>query len=224
LDKFCAVIPAYNEETRIAPVVREAAKYVDAVIVVDDGSTDRTAQAAAESGATVVKHAANLGKGAALSTGLARAVEGGFTAAITLDADGQHDPRDIPRFLDEFRASRADIIIGTRMQNRAGMPFIRAATNVVTSLVISLLAGQRVGDSQSGFRLLACATAARLPVAGARFDAESEIIVKAARSGLHIREIPIATIYHAVHQSKINPVRDTCRFVMLILRLIFDRR
>ena len=221
---ICAIIPAYNEEERIASVVAGASKFVDAVVVVDDGSTDRTASAAEAAGATVVRHARNLGKGRALETGLGHAAGHGFAAAITLDADGQHDPDEIPRFTEKFAAAGADVIVGTRMHDRAGMPWIRILTNFVTSVVVSLIAGRRITDSQSGYRLLKCATAARLPVSGARFDAEPELLVKAARRGLRIEEVPVSTIYRG-EKSKINPLRDTCRFVLLALRLIFvDRK
>lgn len=222
MERFCAVIPAYNEEGRIQSVIAGASRHVQSVIVVDDGSRDRTADVAEGAGAVVMRHAANLGKGSALKTGLARAAEEGFEAAITLDADGQHDPEEIPRLVEEYRATGADIVLGSRMRNRAGMPFVRLATNLVTSTVISWIAGTRITDSQSGFRLIKCATAARLPVSTSRFDAESEILVKAARRGMVIREVPVSTIYGG-RRSKINPLRDTCRFVKLVLRLIVRR-
>ena len=170
MDRFCAVIPAFNEETHIAGVVCAVRPHVDAVVVVDDGSADGTSQAAGRAGAVVVAHGINLGKGRALETGLSWAVASGFTAAITLDADGQHDPAEIGRFTDKFRQTAADIIIGTRMRNRGDMPFVRAMTNLVTSVVLSCIAGQRLTDTQSGYRLLKCGTAAQLPVSSARFE------------------------------------------------------
>lgn len=223
MEKICAVIPAYNEARAIRAVVGAAVDNADAVVVVDDGSSDGTAQAAEAAGALVITHEVNLGKGQALATGIAWAVENGFDAAVTLDADGQHDPLQIPRFVDRFRTTGADIVLGTRMYNRGNMPLVRALTNLVTSIVISCIAGQRITDSQSGYRLLKCATAGALPVTGARFDAESEILVKAARAGLTIREVPISAIYRG-ETSSINAFRDTCRFIFLALRLIFLRR
>ena len=223
MERFCAVIPAFNEEDRIAGVVAAAAEYADAVVVVDDGSKDKTFTVAERAGAVVMRHQTNRGKGRALETGIAWAAANGFAAAITLDADGQHDPREIPRFRDKFSQTRADIVLGTRMRDRRGMPFVRAVTNLVTSVVLSCIAGQRITDSQSGYRLLKCATAASLPVSAARFDAESEILVKAARRGMIIREVPVSTIYRG-EKSKINPLVDTCRFVLLALRLIFVER
>lgn len=220
MTKTCAVIPAYNEAKRIAPVVTGCAAHVDAVVVVDDGSSDETAETAAAAGATLIKHAKNSGKGKALETGIAWAVRNSFDAVVTLDADGQHDPAEIPRLLRQYRRTNADIVLGTRMADRRGMPLVRALTNLVTSVVISRLAGRRITDSQSGYRLLKCATAASLTVSGARFDAESEMLVKAARHGLVIAEAPVSTIY-GDEKSKINPFKDTCRFILLALRLIF---
>lgn len=220
LDRFCAIIPAYNEEHRVGPVVADALRYVHAVLVVDDGSRDRTAEAAERHGAVVVRHETNCGKGVALATGLSWASRNDFAAAITLDGDGQHLPAEIPRFIEHYRQTGADIIVGTRMSDNANMPIIRKATNIVTSIVISCIAGRKITDSQSGFRLLKCCTSGALPVMSSRFAAEPEILVKAARKGLLIREIPITTIY-GDEKSKISPVRDTARFVTLALRLIF---
>ncbi|MHC4712090.1 MAG: glycosyltransferase family 2 protein [Planctomycetota bacterium] len=221
--RICAVIPAYNEADRVGVVVRRTLFHVDHVVVVDDGSADATAEAARSAGADVVRHDLNRGKGAALATGLQRAAAVGFEGAVTLDADGQHDSGEIPHLIETFRDSGADIVLGTRMRNRRGMPVVRALTNLVTSIVISCLAGRRVTDSQCGFRVLRLSTAGRLPLSASRYDTESEILVKAARLSMSIKEVPINTIY-AGEQSKINPLVDTWRFIRLALRLIFVER
>lgn len=220
MERFAAVIPAYNEAERIGPVVEGARRYVDAVVVVDDGSKDETSKVAAAAGAEVVRHPTNYGKGRALETGLAWAADHGFDAAITLDADGQHLPEEIPRFTDAYRRYHPDIVLGTRMGDHRGMPFVRMMTNFVTSVLISCVAGRRISDSQSGYRLLKCATAGRLTLTGSRFDAEPEILVMASRRGMTIREVPISTVY-GTEVSKIHPLHDTIRFVKLMLRLIF---
>lgn len=219
---FCVIIPAFNEEERVAAVVSGARAVVSRVIVVDDGSSDATAEKARAAGAAVLRHGENRGKGAALHTGLEYALAEGFEAAITVDADGQHDVAEIPAFIEEYVASHADIVVGSRMRDHRGMPIVRAVTNRLTSSVLSLIAGQRITDSQSGFRLIRCATAARLPVLTTRYDAESEIIVRAIRSGMKVSEIPIKTIYGA-RKSKINPVVDTCRFLRLVWSLLRER-
>jgi glycosyltransferase involved in cell wall biosynthesis len=222
-DRFCAVIPALNEAARIAPVVEGARRHVDAVVVVDDGSSDDTAAVAAAAGAHVVRHPTNLGKGRALNAGIRWAVDNGFDAVITLDADGQHLAVEIPRFTEAYSRHKPDIILGTRMGDRRGMPLVRAFTNFLTSAVISCAAGRRISDSQSGYRLLKCSTACLLPLKGSRFDAEPEILVKACRRGLTLREVAVSTVY-GDEVSKIHPLRDTLRFITLMLRLIFLER
>ncbi len=221
--RICAVIPAYNEAGRIGEVVRETLIQVERVLVVDDGSADDTADAARSAGAEVIIHEKNRGKGAALSTGLARAGEEGFEAAVTLDADGQHNPAEIGRFIEAYVKSGADMVVGTRMSDRSTMPVVRSLTNLVTSVVISCLAGRRITDSQCGFRLIRLSTAGRMPLAAARYDTESEILVKAGRHGMLIKEVPISTIYRD-EKSKINPLVDSWRFVRLALRLLFVER
>ncbi len=221
--RICAVIPAYNEADRVGGVVRRTLPHVDRVIVVDDGSADATAEAARSAGADAVRHDRNLGKGAALATGLQRAAAAGFDGAVTLDADGQHDPDEVPRLIAAFRDTGADIVLGTRMGDRRGMPLVRALTNLVTSIVISCLAGRRITDSQCGFRVLRLSTAGRLPLSASRYDTESEILVKAARLSMSIKEVPIDTIYGG-ETSKISPLVDTWRFIRLALRLIFVER
>lgn len=223
MKRFAAVIPAYNEVRRVGDVIRASLPHVDVVLVVDDGSSDGTVEAAREAGAEVVVHAVNMGKGRAMETGIKWALEHGLEAIVMLDADGQHLGEEIPRFLDCYRKSGADIVLGTRMGKRDGMPFVRAMTNFVTSVVVSCAAGARITDSQSGFRLLKCATACRLPLGGGRFDAEPEMLVKAARAGLVIREVVVSTVY-GNEESKINPFLDTVRFITMMLRLIFVER
>jgi glycosyltransferase involved in cell wall biosynthesis len=223
VDRFCALIPALNEADHIGDVVRGAKPHVETVLVVDDGSTDDTAAAAEQAGAVVLRHETNLGKGCALDTGIKWATEKGYDAVITLDADGQHLAIEIPRLTEDFVKHRPDIVLGTRMGDCKGMPFVRKMTNRVTSLLISLLAGKRITDTQSGYRLLKCETACKLTTRGSRFDAEPEILVKACREGMAIREVAVSTVY-GDEKSKIHPFRDTVRFISLMLRLMFVER
>jgi glycosyltransferase involved in cell wall biosynthesis len=223
VDRFCAVIPALNEAARIGNVVSGARPHVETVIVVDDGSSDDTAGAAAQAGATVLRHETNKGKGRALDTGIKWAVEQGYDAVITMDADGQHLAVEIPRFTEAFIKDHPDIVIGTRMKNTKGMPFVRLGTNYVTSAIISMVARKRITDTQSGYRLLKCDTACRLTTKSARYDAESEILVKACREGFAIQEVAVSTVY-GDEKSKIHPVKDTIRFIRLVLRLVLVER
>jgi glycosyltransferase involved in cell wall biosynthesis len=222
LGRICAVIPACNEAERVGPVVASTRPFVDEVVVIDDGSRDGTADVAAAAGARVISHETNRGKSAAIETGLSWARGSACTAVVMLDADGQHDPAEIPRLVEGFRKG-ADIVLGTRMYDRRDMPGLRAFTNFVTSLVTSCIAGRRITDSQSGFRLFRMATAGTLVMAGSRFEGETEVLVKAARKGMAIREVPITTIY-GTEESKINPLADTGRFIYMALRLIFFDR
>jgi glycosyltransferase involved in cell wall biosynthesis len=220
--KPCALIPAYNEESTITEVVAGAGRYLQRVIVVDDGSSDATAERAREAGAEVVRHEENLGKGAALKSGLARAFDEGFDPVIILDADGQHDWREIPRFLDAARDGQADMVVGDRMRDTEDMPLVRYLTNKVTSFFVSKLAGQRVPDSQCGFRLVNERAFRSMGFGTSRYDTESEMLIEAGRAGCTIASVPVSTIYGR-EKSRINPLVDTIRFIRLILRHIFKR-
>jgi glycosyltransferase involved in cell wall biosynthesis len=232
----CLLIPAYNEARTIGQVVSKARKMIDSftsfedmpVVVVDDGSQDATARIAQDSGALVLKHQFNSGKGAALRTGFQYVLDHGYDAVITMDSDGQHDVDDIPRFLEAFdeisprghgclRSRGPGIILGSRMQDISTMPAVRKFTNKLTSFVGSLLAHQELKDSQSGFRLISSDVLRAVELETAGFEMESELLVKASKAGFRISSVPIKTIY-GQEVSKINPVVDTCRFLRLLLR------
>src|SRR5271165_5168616 len=177
-----AIIPAYCEARFIADVVRRVMQYVETVLVVDDGSPDDTAAESETAGANVIRHPTNLGKGAALKTGLAYAISTGAEYFLFLDGDGQHDPADIPGFLDAINGSGFDLVVGNRMLNLESMPLIRRWTNQVMSWQIGRICKMPIPDSQCGFRL---ARKALLPVLMApsdRFEFETESIILAARN------------------------------------------
>ena len=211
-----AVIPAYQEGSRIARVVHRALLHATEVLVVDDGSDDDTARAAEAAGATVLRHEHNLGKGRALSTGLAYAAEFDYEIAVTLDGDGQHDPREIPKLLRTLN-SGADIAVGCRMRKPDGMPLARLLTNKVMSTILAILTKHSLRDTQSGFKALRIPAVRKLRLGTSRFDWESELIIWAARRGLRMRETDIRSIYSNHHRSKICVVSDTIRFVKLVL-------
>jgi glycosyltransferase involved in cell wall biosynthesis len=160
----------------------------------------------------------NRGKGAALRTGFAAALTAGADWVFTLDADGQHDPAEMPAFLAAARTGGADLWIGDRMRNTADMPWLRRLVNRFTSFIISTLAGQSISDSQSGYRLIGAPVLRALDLRFDRFEAESEILVKASRAGFRIGSVPIRTIY-GEERSTIHPVRDSVRFISLVLKL-----
>jgi glycosyltransferase involved in cell wall biosynthesis len=222
-DRFGAIVPAYNEESRVVSVLRDLKKQLHAgnIVVIDDGSTDRTAETARAEGVHVVRHEHNKGKGDALKAGFAHFYDRPHVEAVfTLDADGQHDPVEIPAFIERYEQTGADVIIGSRMADTSAMPPLRIMTNRFTSAVITMRSGCRIADSQSGYRLIKVALLRRLKLVTSRFDTESEILIRAARSGAVIDEVPIQTIY-AGEKSKINPLRDTLRFFRLVVRSFF---
>jgi glycosyltransferase involved in cell wall biosynthesis len=216
------VIPCKNVEATVGRLIAEI-RGIDPtldVLVVDDGSTDGTGRAAGKAGATVLRHETNRGKGAALRTGFDHAAARGYDALITMDGDLQHDPAAIPAFRRALDAGDSDIVIGTRMRAVGEMPRIRIWTNRTTSRVVSRLAGQRIPDSQSGYRIMKTSVVRGLPLVTSRYDTESEILIRAARRGARIGAIPIESIYTR-GVSHINPVIDTLRFLRLAVRSLF---
>jgi len=218
-----AVIPAFNAGDALLEVAEGAARQLERarVLVVDDGSTDGAPRRLVEEGYRVLVHPHNQGKGAALATGFGAALDAGASGVLTLDADGQHDPAWIPRFL--AAAPGADVVVGSRMQDPGPMPWLRVAVNRFTSFVVSRMAGTRLTDSQSGYRWISARVLGAVPLESRRFDAESEILIKAACLGFTIREIPMPALY-GEETSRIHPFRDTLRFFRLVGRSLRWRR
>ncbi len=219
--KIACVIPALNEEKSVGEVITGCRRHIETVYVVDDGSIDATAERARAAGAEVIRHETNLGKGRSLDDGMGRAAADGFEAVIFLDADGQHDPAELPAFM--AAAGGADIVLGCRSFDAQKMPFARRNTNRAMRWVLSRLAGQELGDTQSGYRLVRAGLWPKIRPQSGRFAAESEMLVKAARAGAKIVNVPIRTIYLQGRRSHIRPVRDTCRFLAMALRLMCSR-
>ena len=217
--KTCVLIPAYNEEKHVAAVVREVLEYCPDVIVVDDGSPDGTDKVAAEAGAIVLEHVHNQGKGAALQTGFDYAREHGYDLAITLDADGQHAPSDIPAFLQAYERTHSPVLVGNRMGDVAAMPRLRRFVNRFMSDLLSRVMGQHVPDSQCGFRLYhrSAFPAGPYDAHSQRYAAESEILLRLALEGRKIGAVTIQTIY-GDEKSKVRPLADTLRFFRMLRR------
>jgi glycosyltransferase involved in cell wall biosynthesis len=207
-----ALIPAYQEGPRIGAVVEAAVRQLP-VVVVDDGSTDDTADRARAAGATVIRQVPNAGKGAALRTGFRHALDAGAPAVVTLDADGQHDPGDIPAFLERFAARRAELIIGQR--DLASMPPLRRLSNTVGGVALAVALGRSVPDNQSGYRLIGCTLMRALLASDEQgFEFEVEMIARCLALGLPIDSVPIRTIY-AGEPSHIQPWRHFTEFVRI---------
>ncbi len=219
-----AILPALNAARFLPEVIGAigAAQPGCRILVVDDGSTDGTAEVALKAGAEVKRHPQNQGKGMALRTGYAWAQEQRLDWVFTLDSDGQHLPGEMQAFLDAAATDQWDALVGTRMASTANMPWLRKWTNITTSRVISGLAGCAIPDSQSGYRLYRVAKLRGLRLRTTRYDAESEILVRLARGGARIGAVPISTVY-GDQVSSIRPLVDTGRFLRLVAMLAFTR-
>ena len=222
--RLLALVPAYEEAPRIGAVVAAARRHLP-VLVVDDGSTDATAANAEAAGAEVIRQAPNQGKGAALRAGFRHALDAGCHAVITLDADGQHDPDEIPRFIAALgppgasgapgppgaSGPRPELIIGRRDFSR--MPPVRRLSNTVGTAAFSWAVGRRVPDNQSGYRLLGRRLmAAMLDSREAGFEFEVEMIAVCIRRGWTLDWVPISTIY-AGAPSYVKPLAHLRHFV-----------
>jgi glycosyltransferase involved in cell wall biosynthesis len=220
--RVAALAPCYNTADTIGELVQRISVFIPLTdtFLVDDGSTDDTRAAIERSGAHLLVHKQNRGKGEALRTGYAAVLERDYDGLIALDADLQHLPEHLPEFLEA--APHFDIVVGTRDYNRRNMPLVRWLTNLTTSAVVSALAGTRVRDSQSGYRYLSARAVRDVPLATVKYDMESEQLIRAARMGMKIGEIPIETVYTGSH-SYINPFVDTGRFVRMAFRNLLWR-
>ena len=217
--KVMALIPALNAEGTLPSVLLGVLEQLQDVVVVDDGSTDRTGDVARAHGVTVLRHAVNRGKGGALKTGFAHALENGFDAVITLDADGQHLPAQIPKFLAAHAESGADLIIGGRAHLFAQMLPRRRMANRFSAWVIAKCSGARVTDSQSGFRLYSAHLLRSIRLRTEGFDMESEVIVRAGRKGFRVITIPIDLGFvDGLSTSHYKPLKDTLRIAWTVTR------
>jgi len=213
-----AVIPAYQDEKHIGDIVRRTRERVDHVLVIDDGSSDQTARRAREAGAEVIVHDQNRGKGEAIKTGLGQGICREVAWVILLDSDGQHLPEEIDRFLSAAAsAARPTFFIGNRMNDVARMPFIRCVVNRCMSSQISRVCGQRIPDTQCGFRMVHRQIIPELLGGGHRFDYETEVLIIASRKGYRIESVPITTVY-SDQVSQIHAMRDALRFFKLMWR------
>lgn len=210
------VIPTYNEQKTIGPIVRTLEERGFRVIVVDDGSRDKTIIESNKNGAEIIAHAKNAGKGRSVREGLEYALENGCEAVITMDGDGQHNLNDIDKFIDEYKKRGADLILGNRLHDPKNMPFIRRCTNFVMSFLISILITERLHDTQCGYRLISRNGIEKMHLNTAKYEIESEMIMEAKRRGLKISSVNIDSIYEG-ETSQINPFLDTFRFLRFII-------
>jgi len=221
LREIGVVIPAYNAEKTIAGVIKEVIKYgfqKDNVIVVNDGSADRTADEVKKQGVFLVNHEENMGKGAALKDGFDVARERNLKKVIAIDADAQHRVSDVDAFLKVN--GHYDMTIGERTDIFSNMPLDRLLTNRTVNLVVSLLSGVRTTDVQCGFRYIDLKIFNKVCLRTNKYQTESEMVIKAARNKYRIGFVPVSTIY-AGEKSYINPLVDTWRFINMALRSLW---
>jgi glycosyltransferase involved in cell wall biosynthesis len=218
-----AIVPAFNEARTIADVVNGLTGVVDRVLVVDDGSSDGTAAIARRAGAEVLGYGGNRGKGHAIRTAIAVAMERGFTHALMLDGDMQHLPSEAPRLLEAAATSGADVVLAERRFARDEMPASRYHANRVGSRVLSWFVGGRFRDTQCGFRVFRLEALRGITLKARGYDIETEMLVKLARRGATMTTVPVTAVY-AGQQSKLRPVRDTTRTCFLAVYYRFIER
>lgn len=216
------IIPAYNEATALPDVLTHLPRTIAGVrtiqtIVVDDGSRDTTSVVARQYGASVARHRINRGAGLARRTGLASARAFGAEIAVTLDADGQHDPDEMARLIAPIIDGSADIVIGSRLINPVGMPPIKRLINRLANLYLRVLWGIRSTDSQSGYRAYNLTRAAAMRLHTAGFEADTEILIAARESQLRVVEVPIRAIYTDYSKKKGQPILNSLTIVIRLL-------
>jgi len=223
MGKITAILPAFNEEIAIGSMALRIQKYVDRVIVIDDGSVDCTSEVAKLAGAKVIRHSINRGKGAALKTGFAQA--NGSSVVITIDADGQHNPADIPKMIAPIIAGEADMVIGSRYldERKNGTPRYRRIGQIVLDTATNLNAKTKITDTQSGFRAFAASSISAFSFSQKGLAIESEMLSEAVLSGLRIREVGIGVRYD-VGRSSEHPILHGGRVLLSVLYGIRQKR
>jgi len=203
-----AVLPAFNEEVSIGSMVLRAKQYVDHVVVIDDGSKDKTSEVAKLAGAEVIRHPKNLGKGMALQTGFEHAGKNGCKVIITMDSDGQHDPDDIQKLVSPILKGEADVVNGSRYMNGTDRhtPFYRRIGQNILDGATNFNAGLKITDTQSGFRAFARHTLPAFKFKSNGLAIESEMLMDAANAGFRIKEVAIGVRYD-VDCSSENPIK-----------------
>lgn len=228
-NSIAIAIPAYEASPWIGNVVARSRRQLDccpelgAVLVIDDGSSDNTGELASEAGAEVVRHPENRGKGTALATAFEHLFERGFAAVVTLDADGQHLPEEIPKLLSAASLGGADLVLGTRAHLFDGMSTLRRWSNRLSSRAISFAAGKKLDDVQTGFRLYTKHLLQEIRFPGTRFEAESAVVVRAARGGFKIESVAVELGFaDGRRTSHYRPLVDSLRIAQAVARARFS--
>jgi glycosyltransferase involved in cell wall biosynthesis len=222
LDKICILIPAYNAQSTIGPVLKKIEHLKIDTIIVDDGSLDETKQVASAFKVHLLEHPYNLGKGAALRTGFQYILRKDYQVVITLDADGQHDPLEIPSLLRIFQGIQPDILIGSRAREFGAMSFLRRFWNRLGVKAVARLCHSDITDSQSGFRLIRADVLKEIDLSTSGFETELELLIKSCKKGFSVLSVPIITQYvDGTGSSHFRSVTDTWLVCKLFLRSLF---
>jgi glycosyltransferase involved in cell wall biosynthesis len=221
-DKICVLIPAYNAQETLGSVLKKIEPLKIDAIVVDDGSFDETKRVASENEVQLLEHPLNLGKGAALRTGFQYILQRDYQVVITLDADGQHDPSEIPYLLKIFQNVKPDILIASRAAEFGRMTFLRRFWNRLGVKAVARLCHADITDSQSGFRLIRTEVLKEVALFTSRFETELELLIKACKKGFGVLSVPIKTQQvDGTGSSHFRPVADTWMVCKLFLRSLF---
>jgi glycosyltransferase involved in cell wall biosynthesis len=218
-DKICVLIPAYNAQETLGSVLKKMEPLHMDALIVDDGSSDETKKVALENGAQLLEHPLNLGKGFALRTGFRYILQKDYQVVITLDADGQHDPSEIPSLLKIFQRVQPDILIASRAAEFGKMTFLRRFWNRLGVKAVARLCHSDITDSQSGFRLIRTEILKEIDFSTSRFETELELLIKACKKGFSVLSVPInAQKVDGTAFSHFRPVVDTWMVCKLFLR------
>lgn len=222
MEEICILIPAYNAQDTLGLVLEKIEPLKYDIVVVDDGSSDETKRLASENRVQLLEHSLNLGKGAALRTGFQYILQKDYRMVITLDADGQHDPAEIPFLLKVFQSVKPDVLIASRATGFDKMTFLRRFWNRLGVKAVSRLCHSDITDSQSGFRIIRADVLKAVDLSTSRFETELELLIKACKRGFSVLSVPINTPrIDGTTSSHFRPVVDTWRVCMLFLRGLF---
>ena len=220
--RICILIPAYNAQETLGSVLKKIEPLKIDTLVVNDGSLDETKRVASENGAQILEHPINLGKGAALQTGFQYILRKDYQVVITLDADGQHDPSEIPSLLKIYQSVKPDILVASRAAEFGRMTFLRRFWNRLGVKAVARLCHSDITDSQSGFRLIRAKVLKEVSLSTSRFETELELLIKACKKGFSVLSVPINTQkVDGTGSSHFRPVADTWLVCKLFLRILF---
>lgn len=220
--KVVCVIPAFNEEKTVRRVIEGAMAHVDEVVVVDDGSVDKTYEEAVDTKAIVIRHEENYGVGRATRTGIKKALNLNADLIVTLDADGEHDPDVIPKLVQTAVDKAKNIVVGSRFIGQHtqayDMPMVNRISNKISTLLVNLLFGTRITDSQSGFRAYTRDVFKKVDGKKDNYLYQTEVLIKAILCGLSVTEVPIESVYRRDKKLR-HSLKESLQYPVMLLRI-----